>query len=109
MSLFFLYFFALIVLSDIVKGSYSGGVHGDLYQIRKQGFDQDPRTFSHEIVAPWKRPFKPGYCESWEWHTDPRYKEQRLQICRELSGSKRNLIFLNDYLNYITFYFLIKT
>merc|ERR1712078_608316 len=22
--------------------------------------------------APWVRPFKPGYCDSWEWHTEPR-------------------------------------
>ncbi|XP_002154477.1 uncharacterized protein LOC100214198 [Hydra vulgaris] len=90
MSLYFCFIFALILFIGIVKALYSGGVHGDVYHIRKQGFDQDPRTYSHEIVAPWKRPFKPGYCESWEWHTDPRYKEQRLQICRELSGSRKH-------------------
>jgi len=59
-----------------------------IIHIRRMGFDRDPKTFSHEIVAPWARPFKPGYCESWEWHTEPRYKDARMKICKELSGSR---------------------
>lgn len=57
-----------------------------LMQMRRLGFDQDHKTFSHEVVVPWARPFKPGYCESWEWHTDERYKQRRIEICRSLSG-----------------------
>ncbi|XP_057309211.1 uncharacterized protein LOC130647385 [Hydractinia symbiolongicarpus] len=61
-----------------------------IINIRRQGFDQDPKTFSHEVIAPWMRSFKPGYCDSWEWHTEARYKEQRLKICKELSGQRKH-------------------
>lgn len=61
-----------------------------IVHIRRAGFDRDSKTFSHEIVAPWKRPFKPGYCDSWEWHTEARYKEARLKVCRDLSGGKKH-------------------
>lgn len=60
-----------------------------LMQMRRLGFDQDHKAFSHEIVVPWVRPFKSGYCESWEWHTDDRYKQRRTEICRSLGGGKR--------------------
>lgn len=61
-----------------------------IIHIRRAGFDRDPKTFSHEIVAPWARPFKPGYCDSWEWHTESRYKDQRLKVCRDLTGEKKH-------------------
>lgn len=60
----------------------------NIIHIRRLGFDQDPKTFAHEVIIPWARPFKPGYCESWEWHTDERYRERRTQICKHLGGSK---------------------
>ena len=77
----------LLVFIFLLCDIYSAYDIDPIIYIRKKGFDQDHKTFSHEIVAPWSRPFKPGYCDSWEWHTDPRYKETRLRICRELSGS----------------------
>jgi len=61
-----------------------------IIKIRKYGFDRDHKTFSHEVIAPWARPFKPGYCDSWEWHTVPRYKEARLKLCRELAGDRKH-------------------
>jgi len=70
--------------------AYHSSLIDPIVYIRKQGFDRDPKTFSHEVVAPWIRAFKPGYCESWEWHTDARYKQQRLKICRELSGTRKH-------------------
>ena len=78
----------LCVVMVTLTETYQGSNVDPIFHIRKQGFDQDPKTFSHEIVAPWVRPFKPGYCDSWEWHTDERYREARLKICRELSGGK---------------------
>jgi len=61
-----------------------------IIKIRKTGFDRDHKTYSHEVVAPWVRPFKPGYCDSWEWHTEPRYKAQRMKVCRSLEGTKKH-------------------
>jgi len=72
----------LVALLSIVSGLEN------IVQIRRLGFDQDPKTFSHEVIIPWARPFKPGYCESWEWHTDERYRQRRTEICKNLSGSK---------------------
>jgi len=45
---------------------------------------------SHEVILPWLRPFKPGYCTSWEWHTDKRYRDERIALCQELSGGKKH-------------------
>lgn len=62
----------------------------NIVQIRRLGFDQDHKTFSHEVIIPWARPFKPGYCESWEWHTDERYRQRRVDICKNLSGQRKH-------------------
>ena len=82
----FIVFSFLPLSSAFMFGNPSGG--DSIVHIRKFGFDEDPKTFSHEVVAPWIRPFKPGYCESWEWHTDKRYRDERIRICKELSGGK---------------------
>jgi len=71
--------------------AFSTGLeNAGIVHIRKLGFDQDPKTFSHEVIIPWARPFKPGYCESWEWHTDERYRERRTQICKKLGGQRKH-------------------
>jgi len=82
-------FVVLVILYTLYETSY-GSLIDPIVYIRQQGFDRDPKTFAHEVVAPWIRSFKPGYCESWEWHTDSRYKQQRLKICRELSGTRKH-------------------
>jgi len=82
-------FVCLVILYTLYETSY-GSLIDPIVYIRQQGFDRDPKTFAHEVVAPWIRSFKPGYCESWEWHTDSRYKQQRLKICRELSGTRKH-------------------
>jgi len=82
-------FLCLVILYTLYETSY-GSLIDPIVYIRQQGFDRDPKTFAHEVVAPWIRSFKPGYCESWEWHTDSRYKQQRLKICRELSGTRKH-------------------
>ena len=80
----------IIVLCAFVQFSYAlfgGGASSEkIVHLRKLGFDEDHQTMSHELVVPWVRPFKPGYCSSWEWHTDKRYREQRIAVCEELSG-----------------------
>lgn len=82
----------IIALCAFVQFSYAlfgGGASGErIVHLRKLGFDEDHQTMSHELVVPWIRPFKPGYCSSWEWHTDKRYREQRMAVCEELSGGK---------------------
>ena len=78
----------LLCLVVIFTSSASSSNVDPIIKIRRFGFDRDHKTFSHEVIAPWARPFKPGYCDSWEWNTVPRYREARLKLCRELTGSK---------------------
>jgi len=68
--------------------AYFSKLDDPILHIRKYGFDQDHETYSHELVVPWVRPFKPGYCDSWEWHTHQRYKPQRMELCKSLSGDR---------------------
>jgi len=81
---------ALILLSISIFLVTSTSFVDPLVKIRKLGFNRDPKSYGHEIVIPYVRPFKPGYCESWEWHSDPRYKHQRMEVCRDLAGKKQH-------------------
>ena len=47
------------------------------------GFEKNPNVYAHLVIPPWNRPFKPGYCVSWEWHTDKKYRDRRVAICKE--------------------------
>lgn len=47
------------------------------------GFEKDPNVYAHFVIPPWNRPFKPGYCLSWEWHTDKKYRDKRVAICKQ--------------------------
>lgn len=47
------------------------------------GFEKDPNVYAHFVIPPWNRPFKPGYCLSWEWHTDKKYRDRRVAICKQ--------------------------
>ncbi len=79
---------ASLHLSFALFGGLSMSSGEKTMHLRKLGFDEDPRTFSHELVVPWVRPFKPGYCSSWEWHTDAKYRDSRIKVCKELSGGE---------------------
>ncbi|XP_031559053.1 uncharacterized protein LOC116295397 [Actinia tenebrosa] len=74
------------------QGFFLGGNEKDSIgipvQLDKLGFRQDAKVYSHLVIPPWSRPFKPGYCMSWEWNTDKRYRDQRLAICQELTKGK---------------------
>jgi len=76
---------ALLLLTLCAVASSNSQID-PIVKLRKIGFNRDPRTFSHEYVIPWARPFKPGYCESWEWHSDSRYAKQRMEVCKDLAG-----------------------
>lgn len=47
------------------------------------GFEKNPNVYAHLVIPPWNRPFKPGYCASWEWHTDKKYRDKRVAICKQ--------------------------
>ena len=55
---------------------------------KKAGFERDPQIYAHLVIPPWSRPFKLGYCLSWEWNTDVKYRQKRIDICNELSAGK---------------------
>ena len=80
----------IVVLASLLQISFglfgAGSGQEKIVHLRKLGFDEDPTTMSHEVILPWLRPFKPGYCTSWEWHTDKRYRDERIALCQELSG-----------------------
>jgi len=82
----------LILFSGIqFCGSFFlGGDKGDSNQARGStgGFQKNPQVYSHLIIPPWNRPFKPGYCLSWEWHTDKKYRDKRIEICKQLTEGK---------------------
>ncbi|KAK3699586.1 hypothetical protein QZH41_014295 [Actinostola sp. cb2023] len=69
-------------------GSEQNGIGIPVQLANKAGFRQDQKVYSHLVIPPWSRPFKPGYCTSWEWNTDKRYREQRLAICNDLAKGK---------------------
>lgn len=52
------------------------------------GFEKNPQIYSHLVIPPWNRPFKPGYCASWEWHTDKKYRNKRVAICKQYTEGK---------------------
>lgn len=52
------------------------------------GFEKNPEIYSHLVIPPWNRPFKPGYCASWEWHTDKKYRDKRVAICKQYAEGK---------------------
>lgn len=52
------------------------------------GFEKNPQIYSHLVIPPWNRPFKPGYCASWEWHTDKKYRDKRVAICKQYTEGK---------------------
>ncbi|PFX18878.1 hypothetical protein AWC38_SpisGene16737 [Stylophora pistillata] len=52
------------------------------------GFEKDPNVYAHFVIPPWNRPFKPGYCLSWEWHTDKKYRDKRVAICKQHNEGK---------------------
>ena len=54
-------------------------------KLKEFGLSRDHKIYAHLVIPPWRRPFKLGYCESWEWHTDPKYRDQRIALCKELS------------------------
>lgn len=85
----------LIVVATLLQMSsalFGGGASQEkIVHLRKLGFDEDHTTMSHEIIVPWLRPFKPGYCTSWEWHTDKRYRDERIALCQEISGGIMSL------------------
>ena len=85
----------IVVIASLLQISFAlfgGGSSNDkIAHLRKLGFDEDPTTMSHEVILPWLRPFKPGYCTSWEWHTDKRYRDERIALCQELSGGTKSL------------------
>ena len=87
--------FVLKAASVEAKGRYFAGLGGEkegtfmtLDKLEAIGLSRDHRIYSHVVIPPWNRPFKPGYCESWEWHTDKKYRDQRLAICHELTEGK---------------------
>lgn len=90
---------AFCCIVGFTQGFFLGGNDKDSIgipvQIDKLGFRQDPKVYSHLVIPPWSRPFKPGYCMSWEWNTDKRYRDQRLAICQELTkGNKTKLYYI---------------
>ena len=99
------YYLAVLLLS-ILKFSSSmlfGGSETDTIAFNKpsqHGFEQNPDVYSHLIIPPWSRPFKIGYCKSWEWSTDKTYREARLEICQEYSKGEWNCL---EYCIYWTF------
>lgn len=66
-------------------GNEKEGTFIPFEKLKDLGLSRDHKVYSHLVIPPWSRPFKLGYCESWEWHTDPKYRAQRLAICKELS------------------------
>lgn len=52
------------------------------------GFEKNPNVYAHLVIPPWNRPFKPGYCASWEWHTDKKYRDKRIAICKQYTEGK---------------------
>lgn len=66
-------------------GSEKEGTFIPFEKLKDFGLSRNHKVYSHLVIPPWSRPFKLGYCESWEWHTDQKYRAQRLAICKELS------------------------
>ena len=58
------------------------------------GFEKDPNVYAHFVIPPWNRPFKPGYCLSWEWHTDKKYRDKRVAICKQYNEGTFCLLIL---------------
>lgn len=82
--------FASLHLSLALFGGMGMSSEDRTMHLRKIGFEEDPKTFSHELVVPWARSFKPGYCSSWEWHTDKDFRNDRIKVCKDISGAKQH-------------------
>lgn len=76
----------LVSCLGFTGGFWLGGSSNDatvrFHKGSEFGFEKNPSVYSHLVIPPWNRPFKPGYCKSWEWHTDKKYREKRVAICK---------------------------
>lgn len=85
---------ALILISSLgfSSGFLLGGSSSEgtvrFHKGSQFGFEKNPNVYSHLVIPPWNRPFKPGYCASWEWHTDKKYREKRVAICKQYAEGR---------------------
>lgn len=86
----FIVFASVLHVSFGLFGGFGMSSNQQSAHLRNIGFEEDAKTFSHELIVPWMRPFKPGYCSSWEWHTDKAYRDMRVGVCKEISGAKKH-------------------
>lgn len=84
--------FILISIIGLCSGFFLGGSESNanirFHKGSQFGFEKNPNVYAHLVIPPWNRPFKPGYCLSWEWHTDKKYRDQRVAICKQFTEGK---------------------
>jgi len=84
--------FILISSLGFSNGFWLGGSSNEgvvrFHKGSQFGFEKDPNVYAHLVIPPWNRPFKPGYCKSWEWHTDKKYRDKRVAICKQYTEGK---------------------
>lgn len=82
---------AFILISSVgfSSGFFLGGSENDgtvrFHKGSQFGFEKNPSVYAHLVIPPWNRAFKPGYCASWEWHTDKKYRDKRVAICKQFT------------------------
>lgn len=83
---------ALVIISSLGFSSafWLGGSSNDGKVRFHEGsqFEKNANVYAHLVIPPWSRPFKPGYCKSWEWHTDKKYRDKRVAICKQYAEGK---------------------
>ena len=91
---------AVSSLVGLSSGLWLGGDEKDTLGVgsrpSQQGFERNADVYSHLIIPPWSRPFKIGYCKSWEWSTDKRWRDTRLDICENYGKGGRKAFILRS-------------
>ncbi|XP_032236645.1 uncharacterized PE-PGRS family protein PE_PGRS3 [Nematostella vectensis] len=80
----------IALFGSLSHAFFMSGSDSNVYGRHKDswGFTTDHKIYSHLVIPPWTRPFKIGYCTSWEWNTDRKYRDQRIAICKKFSKGK---------------------
>lgn len=78
----FIIVFSLSFLCGFLMGGFEKIVMVKFYKGSEFGFEKDLNVYVYLVIFLWNWLFKFGYCVSWEWYIDKKYREKRVVICK---------------------------